>query len=116
MKAYGQQKYQQGRRDALMKLSQEIAQTLGRIPQPTNQTVSLSETDIQDEQLLDLPIEFLGLDNPAPRILKREGLTTIRMLIEKSRYDLVAYRGLGVCTASAIQRKLKERNLTLRDG
>lgn len=112
--AYGQRMYDLGYYNAYLEMSVKLAQGLAEIPQPQEQTPPPHARQVDNAEILALPIESLNIGNPAPRILKRQGILTIGELIQYSRADLVGFRGLGVCTASQIDMSLRRYDLTLR--
>lgn len=67
------------------------------------------------EQLLRAPLNELGLPPTVLRILKGQGITTLRTLCDHSRRDLLDIRFLGTANVDVIERLLKTMDLKLKD-
>jgi DNA-directed RNA polymerase subunit alpha len=64
----------------------------------------------------DMPIERLGLQQRTIRCLKRNGITKIGELIEKSKPELQGMRGLGQNSMEEIMRCLEAHGLRLKEA
>jgi DNA-directed RNA polymerase subunit alpha len=64
---------------------------------------------------LDTPIEELDLSVRSYNCLKREGVTTIGELIQKSESDLLDIRNFGAKSIDEVREKLAELGLSLRE-
>lgn len=67
------------------------------------------------EQLLRAPLNELGFPPTVLRILKGQGITTLRTLCDHSRRDLLDIRFLGTANVDVIERLLKTMDLKLKD-
>ena len=65
-------------------------------------------------QLLRAPLHELGFPPNVLRILKGQGITTLRTLCDQSRQDLLDIRFLGKGNVDAIERLLKTMDLKLK--
>ena len=65
-------------------------------------------------QLLRAPLHELGFPPNVLRILKGQGITTLRTLCDQSRQDLLNIRFLGKGNVDAIERLLKTMDLHLK--
>lgn len=113
--SYGEEMYQRGRYDVYLEMGVLLAQELAQVPHPQSQPDQPQKAPAQDAPLSDWPIESLGLNNLAIRVLRREGVTTIRHLTKFSIDDLKGFRGMGVCTALDVRMRLRDNGLTLRE-
>jgi DNA-directed RNA polymerase subunit alpha len=74
----------------------------------------LNANELHMEQLLRARLSELGLAPNVLRILKGQGITTLRDLTSRSRADLLDIRFLGSENVDAIERLLKTMDLSLK--
>lgn len=74
----------------------------------------LNANELHMEQLLRARLSELGLAPNVLRILKGQGITTLRDLTSRSRADLLGIRFLGSDNVDAIERLLKTMDLSLK--
>ena len=74
----------------------------------------LNANELHMEQLLRARLSELGLAPNVLRILKGQGITTLRDLTPRSRADLLDIRFLGTDNVDAIERLLKTMDLSLK--
>lgn len=76
----------------------------------------LNANELHMEQLLRARLSELGLAPNVLRILKGQGITTLRDLTSRSRADLLGIRFLGSDNVDAIERLLKTMDLSLKQS
>ena len=74
----------------------------------------LNANELHMDQLLRARLSELGLAPNVLRILKGQGITTLRDLTSRSRADLLGIRFLGSDNVDAIERLLKTMDLSLK--
>ncbi len=63
--------------------------------------------------LLDMGLDELGLDDRAARLLREEGITTLKDLISKSRREILEIHKLGQGYLKKIEEKLAQLGFSL---
>ena len=79
---------------------------------PINELLNANELHM--EQLLRARLSELGLAPNVLRILKGQGITTLKELTANTRDDLLAIRFLGESNVDAIERLLNTMDLSLK--
>lgn len=74
----------------------------------------LNQNELHMEQLLRARLSELGLAPNVLRILKGQGITTLKELTDHTRDDLLGIRFLGESNVDAIERLLKTMDLSLK--
>ena len=74
----------------------------------------LNANELHMEQVLRARLDELGLAPNVLRILKGQGITTLKDLCSRSRDDLLAIRFLGESNVDTIERLLKTMDLSLK--
>lgn len=74
----------------------------------------LNADELHMRQLLRAPLHELGIPPNVLRILKGQGITTLKTLCDHSRQQLLDIRFLGAANVDAIERLLKTMDLRLR--
>ena len=74
----------------------------------------LNADELHMAQLLRAPLHELGFPPNVLRILKGQGITTLRTLCDQSRKELLKIKFLGTSNVDAIERLLKTMDLKLK--
>lgn len=74
----------------------------------------LNANEYHMRQLLRAPLNELGIPPNVLRILKGQGITTLKTLCDQTRQDLLDIRFLGKGNVDAIERLLKTMDLKLK--
>ena len=74
----------------------------------------LNQNELHMAQVLRAPLHELGFPPNVLRILKGQGITTLKGLCSQSRADLLGIRFLGTANVDAIERLLATMDLCLR--
>lgn len=74
----------------------------------------LNANEYHMRQLLRAPLHELGFPPNVLRILKGQGITTLKTLCDQTRQDLLDIRFLGKGNVDAIERLLKTMDLKLK--
>ena len=74
----------------------------------------LNQNEVHMDQVLSVKLDELGLAPDVLRILKGQGITTLKDLCSRSRDDLLAIRFLGESNVDTIERLLNTFDLKLK--
>lgn len=74
----------------------------------------LNQNELHMDQVLSVKLDELGLAPDVLRILKGQGITTLKDLCSRSRDDLLAIRFLGESNVDTIERLLNTFDLKLK--
>ena len=74
----------------------------------------LNQNELHMAQLLRARLNELGFPPNVLRILKGQGITTLKTLCDHTRQELLAIRFLGTANVDAIERLLKTFDLSLK--
>ena len=74
----------------------------------------LYQNEMHMEQVLRARLDELGIAPNVLRILKGQGITTLKTLCAHSREELLNIRFLGTANVDAIERLLKTMDLSLK--
>lgn len=74
----------------------------------------LNQNELHMAQVLRARLNELGFPPNVLRILKGQGITTLKTLCDYTRQELLAIRFLGTANVDAIERLLKTFDLSLK--
>lgn len=74
----------------------------------------INQNELHMAQLLRARLNELGFPPNVLRILKGQGITTLKTLCDQTRQELLSIRFLGTANVDAIERLLKTFDLSLK--
>lgn len=100
--------------DRALSQAAQMEKTAGLLRELVDVLTKLGVAEQEEDHVLAVPVRSLRLSIRSSHGLRREGIETVRQLIELSAEDLLDVKNLGVTSLNEIREKLKDRGLALR--